>query len=296
MKYKEKNMASSQTNLKEGYMFVQSTSVWRPWAMKAKYFILTHEHLYCYKRRGDLDSIPCDVIPLNGLAVTLDEEKRGLRKRYYLRMTSTPLRRSWNLFCFMIEERNEWLTAVLTALAGKYTDKGIIRSKRRKSGKTLSLGECEFVRRHQIDSLEQTRPFSISCLELTNLSVMTDPMNPTRSVVPIRKTFNLCEMNHKKISSSSLDVNLIHSATELLIENNNGSNSAPLRRHCKHSKTQSMSKTTHKRHKSMSDLLLIEDEISLSENADRKKRKSKGLSMFGTNLSFVSIANLNRLK
>lgn len=295
MKYKEMDMAS-QTNLKEGYMFVQSTSVWRPWAMKAKYFILTHEHLYCYKRRGDLDSIPCDVIPLNGLAVTLDEEKRGLRKRYYLRMTSTALRRSWNLFCFMIEERNEWLTAVLTALAGKYTDKGIVRSKRRKSGKTLSLGECELVRRHQIDSLEQTRPFSISCLELTNLSVMTDPMNPTRSVIPIRKTLNLCEMSTKKMSSSSMDVNLIHSATELLIENNNGSNSVPLRRHSKHNKTQSMSKTTHKRHKSMSDLLLIEDETPLSETAERKKRKSKGLSMFGTNLNFMSIANLNRLK
>ena len=284
----------AQSNLKEGYMFVQNASVWRPWAMKAKYFILTREHLYCYKRRGDLDAIPCDVIPLNGLAVTLDEEKRGLRKRYYLRITSNVLRRSWNLFCFMIEERNEWLTAVLTALAGKYTDKGIVRTIRRKSGKTLSLGECELVRRHQIDSLEQTRPFSISCLELTNLSVMVDPQNPTRSVVPIRKTFNLTEVSSKKMSSSSLDVNLIHS-TELLIENNNGNHSAQLRRNDKRNKANSM-KTTHKRHKSMSDLLLIEDEIPLSETTEKKKRKSKGLSMFGANLSFMSIANLNRLK
>lgn len=284
-------MMDTRPNIKEGYMFVQSTSVWRPWAMKAKYFILTGEHLYCYKRRGDLDDIPSDVIPLSGLAVTLDEEKRGLRKRFYLRMTSSELRRSWNLFCFMIEERNEWLTAVLTALAGKYTDRSIVRNMRRKSGKTLSLGECEIMRRHQIASLEQTRPFSISCLELTNLSVMTDPMNPTRSVVPIRKTFNLSEMNSKKMSSSSMDVNLIR----ISVENNNGSNS-PLRR----TKHKANSTKTHKRHKSMSDLLLLEDdnEIPLSETSEKKKRKHKGLSLgiFRTDISFMSISNLNRLK
>jgi len=283
----------NKSNIREGYMFVQSSSVWKPWAMKAKYFILTNEHLYCYKRRGDLDSIPNDVIPLSGLAVTIDEEKRGLRKRFYLRMTSTELRRSLNLFCFMADERNEWLTAILTALAGKYTDKGLRHNLRRKSGKTHSLGEVEFNRRNQIDSLEQLRPFSISCLELTNLSVMTDPLNPTRSVVPIRKTFAELHAS-KKMSSSSLDVNI---RTDLSVDSNLGSNSAPLKRN---HKMKSSTFKTHKRHQSMSDLLLLNDD-PLSETTDKKKRKRKGLSLggvWGGNLNFktMSISNLNRLK
>ena len=89
------------SNIREGYMFVQSNSVWRPWSMKAKYFILTTECLYCFKRRGDLESIPCYVIPLDSAAVTIDEERRGIRKRYYIRLTSK--RKTFNLFCFMSE-------------------------------------------------------------------------------------------------------------------------------------------------------------------------------------------------
>lgn len=277
-------------NLKEGYMFVQGSSVWKPWSMKAKYFILTDEWLYCYKRRGDLDAIPSDVLPLEGLAVTIDEEKRGLRKRYYIRLTSIQARKSLNLFCFMIEERNAWLTCILSSLASKYTNKGLFRTLRRKSGKTLSLGECELNKRHQIESMEHSRHKSISCLELTNLSVVIDPLNPARSVIPIRKTLNFLQEPVKKVSSSSLDVAIRTDCTTTLL---GSSESTSLKRHKPKAAT-----ISHKRPKSMSDLLSINsNEFSMS-SAQEKKRKNKGLSMLSTNLNFkaISIGNLNRLK
>lgn len=283
-------------NSKEGYMFVQGSSVWKPWSMKAKYFILTDKCLYCYKRRGDLDAIPSDVLPLKGIAVTIDEEKRGLRKRYYIRLTSTQARKSLNLFCFLIEERNAWLTSILSSLAGKYTDKGLSRSLRRKSGKTLSLGECELNKRHQIESMEHSRHMSISCLELTNLSVVMDPLSPTRSVIPIRKTLNFSEAPAKKVSSSSLDVAIRTDCTATLL---GSSESISLKRH-KLSKSEKPKVATfsHKRHKSMSDLLSINSNEFSMTSSQKKKRKSKGLSMLNTNLNFkaISIGNLNRLK
>jgi PH domain. len=284
-----------KSNVKEGYMFVQNTSVWKPWAMKAKYFILTKECLYCYKRRGDLDAIPKEVIPLDGISVTLDEGKSGLRKRFYIRMTSPQLRKSLSLFCFIPEERNEWLTCILSALTNKYTDKGLAKTARRKSGKTHSLAECEFNRRNQLETLEQTRPFSISCLELTNLSVVMDPRNPTRSAVPIRKTYDITNSQLKKVSSSSLDVALEHHLR--------GSNSATLKRHKVRSEK---SKTlTHKRHKSMSDLLSLDEDLNpcipTNTISEKKKPKNKRLSigmLIGNNLNFktTSLTNLHRLK
>ena len=295
MKNQNQNMEYYKSNIKEGYMFVQNASVWKPWAMKAKYFILTRECLYCYKRRGDLDAIPKDVIPLDGISVTLDEGKSGLRKRFYIRLTSPQVGKSLNLFCFMSEERNEWLTCILSALTNKYTDKGLAKSARRKSGKTLSLAECEFNRRNQLETLEQTRPFSISCLELTDLSVVMDPMNPTRSAVPIRKTYDITNLHSKKISSSSLDVAVEHGL--------HGSNSAPLKRH--KARSEKASTVTHKRHKSMSDLLSLNDDLNPCIPTDtvskKKKPKHKRLSLgvlMGSNLNIkaMSVTNLNRLK
>ena len=172
----------------EGYMFMQGSSRLRPWNWKARYLILTNECLYCFKRRGDLTSIPHDVIHLHDVAVSVDELRRGFRRRYYLRVTSHRQRKTFNMFCFLIEERNEWLSKILQVLAHKYTDREPRNSRIISRGvKSRSVGESS---RHSVlEALEHSSPMSISCMELTNLDVIDDPTKELQTVTPIRKTF-----------------------------------------------------------------------------------------------------------
>lgn len=195
----------------EGYMFMQGSSMWKPWNWKARYFILTNECLYCFKRRGDLASIPHDVMYLDDAALAIDELRRGLRKRYYIRLSSSRQRKSFNLFCFLLDERNEWFCKILQVLAHKYTNKKPkIPKTFERMPKTHSLGESG---RHSVlETLEQRRPMSISCLELTNLDVIDDPTKEIRTVTPIRKTLTIPthpSMKRTKFSASSLDISIV---------------------------------------------------------------------------------------
>lgn len=307
------------SNIKEGYMFVHSNVVWKPWSMKAKYFILTSECLYCFKRRGDLDAIPCDVLRLDGASVAVDDERRGMRKRYYIRLTSPGQRKTFNIFCFAVEERNAWLTSILSALAKKFTDKGYAQQGEKSvvDGKTVSLGlntKLSALPRN----LEETRPMSISCMELTNLSVIPEPLSPVQTAIPIRKTFDLTHIHQKKMSSGSLDIAIRTDSgtsvsttlssprqrTDISLNTREYYGNMNQPAHKKPSKdsygSSGFSRMSVKRHKSMADLFSISDFQSTydtsschSTPSEKRKRKIKGLSL-GNSLSFrtSSMANI----
>jgi len=194
-------MVEEKVSVHEGYMFMQNQTMWRSWSSKARYLILTNECLYSFKRRGDLRSIPHDVVHLDDISVMIDELKRGFRKRYYIRLNSTRQRKSFNLFCFSIEERNEWFSKILSVLAEKFTNNILNEPIKQKSLKSQSmLGDT----RHTVLlALEQKRPMSISCIELTNLGVIED--NTQNTVTPILKLMAQQNQTNKKVSSSSLD-------------------------------------------------------------------------------------------
>ena len=293
-----------ENNIHEGYMFVQSNSVWRPWSMKAKYFILTNEYLYCFKRRGDLEAIPCDVIKLDGTAVTIDEERRGMRKRYYIRLTTQRPRKSLNLFCFMLEERNTWLTNILSVLAGKFTDKGLASlNNTTPKSETLNVSSRKISGLKGFRDLEHSKTMSISCMELTNLSVMPGPLSPSRSAIPIRKILEVPEISlKKKISSSSLDIairtDISLNTREYYSKNNNIDTIRKNNLKNKFLDTERFS--NNKRPKSMTDLRYDINDLppTLSNTSPtlKRTRKSKGLSlaMIGNTLSFrtASVSDL----
>ena len=195
----------------EGYMFMQGSSMWKPWNWKARYFILTNECLYCFKRRGGLASIPHDVMYLKDAALAIDELRRGLRKRYYIRLSSPQQRKSFNLFCFLLDERDQWLVKILQVLAHRYINKKpeILKTFKR-IPKTQSLAESG--QYSALETLEQRGPMSISCLELTDLDVIDDPTKKIRTVTPIRKTLTIPthpSMKRTKFSVSSLDISVV---------------------------------------------------------------------------------------
>lgn len=195
----------------EGYMFMQGSSRLRPWNWKARYLILTNECLYCFKRRGDLTSIPLNVIHLHDVAVSVDELRRGFRRRYCLRVTSPRQRKTFNLFCFLIEERNEWFSKILQVLARKYTDREPRNSRIISRGvKSRSVGESS---RHSVlEALEHSSPMSISCLELTNLGVINDPTKEFQTVTPISKTFKPAIdglIQETRIPDDTVDVSIL---------------------------------------------------------------------------------------
>lgn len=181
-----------ESSVKEGYMFMQNHSIWKPSTLKAKYFILTNECLYCFKRRGDLTSIPYDVVCLDDVALSVNEERRGLRKRYRIKLTSNE-KKTYDLFCFTSEERDAWFTSIMQILASKYTDE--------------ITSSCPSTLKRQSKLLQQKR-ISVSCLQLTDLNVVEDPCSKTRTITPIREQLDSpAPIGHrKKYSSSSLDI------------------------------------------------------------------------------------------
>jgi hypothetical protein len=99
--------------LREGYLFKQSRHVWKLW--KARYFVLQNNGLIYFKKKSDI----CTGRPLGGLTfrdISMHIDEVGDKKRKYcLKIQSEG--KSYCLCCFSEEERNAWMTAILTAIS-----------------------------------------------------------------------------------------------------------------------------------------------------------------------------------
>lgn len=146
--------------LKEGYLFKQSRHVWKLW--KARYFVLQNNGLLYFKKKSDI----CTGRPLGGLTfrdISMHIDEVGDKKRKYcLKIQSEG--KNYCLFCFSEEERNSWMTAILTAVASYMmavrdgaTDEELL-------GLTLT-----------------PMPRSVSCEALTSKSIKTAPQLRSRA-------------------------------------------------------------------------------------------------------------------
>jgi len=159
---------NATNNLHEGYMFLKTRCLLRQWTLKPKYFILTPHYIYCFKRRGDLASIPRDVIPLEHLSVSIDDERRGPRKHWFLKLDSPITKKTFNMFCFSMEERDQWLSSILQVLARHMMDAGYVHRYLKSSYSSRSLSRLTGHHVRQ-PSVELNKMSSLSCMELTNL-------------------------------------------------------------------------------------------------------------------------------
>nr|XP_047140294.1 uncharacterized protein LOC124815559 [Hydra vulgaris] len=183
-----------KSSIKEGYLFVQTSTVFRHWgSYKAMYLILTNDYLYCFKRYGEITSVPKDIISLNDVSIMVEESRRGFIKRFLIKIkTNSVNKKCFTFISFEAEERNNWLTCILQVLAAKFTNNisennTVLNSKK----KRFSL----------LVNPEKEKLKSLSCLDLTNTGVIvSDPTMTYQSITPLRRAF--CE----KHSVSTFDI------------------------------------------------------------------------------------------
>lgn len=190
-------------NIFEGYMFLHNRTLFRQWMFRPKYFILTPHYLYCFKRRGDLASIPRDVLPLQQLSVSIDEEIHGFRKHYYLKLESTVTKKAFNMFCFSFEERDEWLTKILHVIARNLVDGEFANRYLHTSYSSRSLSKLSGY--NLMQSSELNKLTSLSCMELTNFGLSQDQRRQTLSHLTYATTSN----NNNDRSRTNENVNSI---------------------------------------------------------------------------------------
>ena len=85
---------------------------------KTRYFVLRSDGLLYYRSNLDKEGAPLGVIPLTKLSVHLDSIDTKSKPKYCLRLASRHFYfKTFCLCCFSNEERNNWLTALLTAIS-----------------------------------------------------------------------------------------------------------------------------------------------------------------------------------
>ena len=101
---------------REGYLFKQSRSMRKFW--KTRYFVLRNDGLLYFRSNLDKDSAPLGVIPLTKLSVHIDSIDTKSKPKFCLRLASRHFYfKTFCLCCFSNEERDNWLTALLTAIS-----------------------------------------------------------------------------------------------------------------------------------------------------------------------------------
>lgn len=104
------------TIYREGYLFKQSRRMRKFW--KTRYFVLRNDGLFYFHSKLDKDGEPRGYIPLKRLSVHLDVIKDKGRPKYCLRLGSGhSFKTFYCLCCFSNEERNLWVTSLLTAIS-----------------------------------------------------------------------------------------------------------------------------------------------------------------------------------
>ena len=101
---------------REGYLFKQSRSMRKFW--KTRYFVLRNDGLLYFRSINEKDGAPLGIIPLTRLSVHIDSIDTKRKPKFCLRLASRHFYfKTFCLCCFSNEERNNWLTALLTAIS-----------------------------------------------------------------------------------------------------------------------------------------------------------------------------------
>ena len=189
--------------VKEGYLLVQNRSIWtlpsHYW--KNRYFCLSNEALRFYKK-GTEEQATTHKIPLDKYVKLYPEESRSKHfgKQFYIKVVKR--RKVYTLCASSEEERNSWLTALLTAIANNI----ILQKPRDLSGSTSRIGSCsevelsegdetpELVRRRRVSLSVPQRHSWFSLPERSNGKVNENwDKNDTTSLFKAVSMFNLTE-------------------------------------------------------------------------------------------------------
>ncbi len=108
--------------IREGYMFKYSSSVWKQW--RARYIVLTNTGIYVYKHMSDFKDFPLEVIPIEGMNMTLEEIGMDKSKKFCVKLSLPTFfsKKNHLLGCHNAENRDEWMTAILQALTNQRMD------------------------------------------------------------------------------------------------------------------------------------------------------------------------------
>ena len=104
-------LTTREATLREGYLFKQSRSVWKLW--KARFFILKTTGLFYYKKKSHCTGLPLGAIPFKDISMQVEESGEKKRK-FCLKIQADG--KAYCLCCFAEEERNAWMTAILSAV------------------------------------------------------------------------------------------------------------------------------------------------------------------------------------
>ncbi|KAJ7370071.1 hypothetical protein OS493_034280 [Desmophyllum pertusum] len=104
-------LTTREATLREGYLFKQSRNVWKLW--KARFFILKTTGLFYYKKKSHCSGLALGVIPFKDISMQVDEVG-DRRRKFCLKIHADG--KTFSLCCFSVEERNSWMTAILTAV------------------------------------------------------------------------------------------------------------------------------------------------------------------------------------
>ena len=85
--------------------------MWKLW--KARFFILKTTGLFYYKKKSHCSGLALGVIPLKDISMQVDEVG-DRRRKFCLKINADS--KNFSLCCFSEEERNSWMTAILTAV------------------------------------------------------------------------------------------------------------------------------------------------------------------------------------
>lgn len=111
--YSEKFTSNEDPLIKEGYIWKQSKSTPLKRRWKRRYFILSEDKLYLLKEKSE-ESVSAKIIRILDIVSLMTEDFGFRRKKFGLRLRANN-KESYIVSCSTEAERNDWITAVLTA-------------------------------------------------------------------------------------------------------------------------------------------------------------------------------------
>lgn len=111
--YCEKFTSNEDPSIKEGYIWKQSKSTPLKRRWKKRYFVLSGDKLYFLKEKSE-ESVSVKIIRILDIVSLMAEDFGFRRKKFGLRLRANN-KESLIVSCSSEAERNDWLTAVLTA-------------------------------------------------------------------------------------------------------------------------------------------------------------------------------------